>query len=65
MTPLQIKNALKIHYNQAEKEAEFERIAEQIGIDIEQLAQDIVAVSSPLGSRQIVRSIKPPSSENP
>lgn len=58
MTPLQIKQALKIHNNNTEKEMEFERIAERLGINVENLAQEIVQMPSPKGTRQIVRSIK-------
>jgi hypothetical protein len=58
MTPLQIKQALKIHNNNTEKEMEFERIAEQLGINVEGLAQEIVQMPSPKGTRQIVRQIK-------
>lgn len=65
MTPLQIKQALKIHNNNTEKEMEFERIAEQLGINVEGLAQEVVQMPSPKGTRQIVRQIKKESTTAP
>jgi len=38
MTPQQIKTALKIHKLAQEKEEDFEKIASNLGIDIEKLA---------------------------
>ena len=51
MTPQQIKTALKIHQLAAEKEADFESIAAQLGLDIEGLAQRIVEQPSPSNRR--------------
>ena len=42
MTPQQIKTALKIHQLAAEKEADFESIAMQLGLNIEEMALNIV-----------------------
>lgn len=51
LTPQQIKQALKINAIAAERETEFERIANSLNLDIEQLAQDIIAMPSPTGYR--------------
>jgi hypothetical protein len=51
LTPQQIKQALKINAIAAERETEFERIANSLNLDIEQLAQDIIALPSPTGFR--------------
>lgn len=57
MTPQQIKTALKINQIAAEREAEFESIAETLGIDIDKIALDLVSAPSPTGRRQVVRRI--------
>ncbi len=51
MTPQQIKTALKIHKMAAEKEADFESIATKLGLNIEQLALQIVSAPSPTNRR--------------
>ena len=63
MTPQQIKTALKIHQLAAEKEADFESIACQLGLDIENMALNIVSLPSPTNRRQIVRKINAPSAK--
>ena len=61
MTPQQIKTALKIHQLAAEKEADFESIATQLGLDIEGMALQIVSEPSPTNRRQTVRKVNAPS----
>ena len=51
MTPQQIKTALKIHKDACEKEADFEAIAMDLGLNIEQIALDIVSAPSPTNCR--------------
>ena len=62
MTPQQIKTALKIHQLAAEKEADFEAIAKDLGLDIEGMALHIVSEPSPTNRRQTVRKVNAPSS---
>lgn len=57
MTPQQIKTALKINQIAAEREAEFESIAETLGLDIDRIALELVSAPSPTGRRQVVRRI--------
>jgi len=49
---------LKINQLAAEREADFESIANQLGLNIEKLAYELVSAPSPTGNRQIVRRIK-------
>ena len=58
MTPQQIKTALKIHKLAKEKEEDFEKIASNLGLDIDKMALDIVSAPSPTNRRQIVRRVK-------
>ena len=58
MTPQQIKTALKIHKAAKEKEEDFEKIASNLGLNIEQMALDIVSAPSPTNRRQIVRRLQ-------
>lgn len=57
LTPQQIKTALKINQIAAEREADFESIAKQLGLDIDREALNLVSAPSPTGRRQIVRRI--------
>jgi len=59
LTPQQIKTALKINQDAQQREAEFESIAMQLGLDIEKTAFDLVNAPSPRGKRQVVRKIRP------
>ena len=56
-TPAQIKTALQLNKEAAERDAEFEKIANSLGIDVEAIAQTMIQFPSPLNSRQIVRHI--------
>ena len=51
MTPQQIKTALKIHKMAKEKEEDFEKIASNLGLDIDKMALDIVSAPSPTNRR--------------
>ena len=52
-----MKTALKLHQLAAEKEADFESIASQLGLDIDAMALKIVRESSPTNRRQVVRKV--------
>lgn len=51
MTPQQIKTALKINQEAAEREQEFESIARELGIDVEDKALKLVSLPSPTNRR--------------
>ena len=51
MTPQQIKTALKIHKIAQEKEEDFEKIAINLGLNIDAMALDIVSAPSPTNRR--------------
>lgn len=55
LTPYQIKQALKINAQHAEREHEFENIAHELGIDIEKIAQNLISLPSPDHKRQIIK----------
>ena len=55
LTPYQIKQALKINAQNAEREHEFERIATSLGIDIEKIALELISLPSPQRHRQIIK----------
>ena len=50
---------MKLHKETENKEEEFESIAKLLGIDVEKLAQEMLAQESPDGNRQVVRKIIP------
>lgn len=43
---------------QAQREAEFESIAMQLGLEIDRIALQLVSAPSPTNRRQIVRKVK-------
>jgi hypothetical protein len=57
LTPQQVRFALKLQKENENKEEEFESIAKTLGIDVEALAEGILANDSPDGRRQVVRRL--------
>ena len=47
LTPQQVRFAMKLQKENENKEEEFESIARTLGIDVEQLADEILAAESP------------------
>ena len=57
LTAHEIKHALKTNQLAAVRDCEFESIARTLNLQIDKIALDIVSLSSPTGTRQIVKSI--------
>lgn len=55
LTPQEIKTALKINQDAQMKQFDFESIAHGLNLNLEHLAQEIVRLPSPKGTRQIVK----------
>lgn len=57
LTPQQIKTALKINQIANEREDDFDKIARDLNLKIDKIAQHIVNLPSPEGTRQIVKKV--------
>ena len=55
LTPLQIKTAIKIHQMAADKKEDYDMLADELDLDIEKDALQVIDDGSPVGTRQIVR----------
>lgn len=55
LTPIQIKTAMKIHQLAAEKTEDYDLLAIELNLNIDEDADGIIKEHSPLGSRQILR----------
>ena len=56
--------AVNLHKANENKEEEFESIARMLGIDVEDLAQQILNNESPQGRRQVVRRMVEPDTQD-
>ena len=57
LTPQQIKTALKINQVSTEREDDMDSIARSLGLPIDHIAQQIINLPSPDGTRQVVKKI--------
>lgn len=55
MTPLQIKTAIKIHQQSADKVEDYDLLAMELELDINEDADMLIDQDSPTGTRQILR----------
>ena len=55
LTPLQIKTAMKIHQLASERTEDYDMLAEELNLNIDEEADELINQGSPTGSRQILR----------
>ena len=59
LTASEIRQALKLNETASYFEDDYDTIAKNINLSIETIAQQIVSIPSPEGSRHIIKKIKP------
>ena len=55
LTPIQIKTAIKIHQFAAEKVEDYDQLAEELELDIDGYADNLIDRDSPCGTRQVLQ----------